>query len=71
MSKRSKFFYVLFVLLFAVTSLAGGAFAAVQMAAHDMGFTNSAFHMNDSVGSPAYSIAGECDMASGCGFGSG
>jgi hypothetical protein len=67
MSTRSKIVYLFVALIFVFTSLAGGAFAAVQMAAHDV---NVGFHVQDA-GSPAYSIAGDCDMAMSCGSGSG
>lgn len=71
MSTRSKIVYLIVVLLFVFTSLAGGAFAAVQMAAHDLNQSDVGFHLDGSLGSPAYSIAGECDMAPSCGSGSG
>jgi hypothetical protein len=72
MSTRSKIVYLLVALLFVFTSLAGGAFAAVEMAAHNLHDSDAAFHLNGSVSAPSYSIAkGECDMIPGCGSGSG
>jgi hypothetical protein len=72
MSTRSKIVYVLLVLVFAFTSLAAGAFAAVETAAFDFNHGDSAVHFEMNPGTPAYSIAvGECDMGSGCGYGSG
>lgn len=71
MSKRSKLVYLIIALLFIFTSLAGGTFAAVQMAAIDSYQLDVGFHLDGSLGSPAYSIAGDCDMAAGCGIGSG
>ena len=71
MSTRSKIVYLLVALVFVFTSLAGGAFAAVQTAAHDLHQSDAAFHVDGSLGSPAYSIAGDCDMTPGCGSGSG
>lgn len=71
MSTRSKIVYLFVVLLFAVSTLAGAAFSAVQSAAHDLHQSDSAFHIDGSLGAPAYSIAGECDMAPACGGGSG
>lgn len=71
MSTRSKLVYLIVALIFVFTSLAGGAFAAVQMAAHDLSNSGTVFHIDGSSGSPAFSIAGECDMAGSCGSGSG
>lgn len=71
MSKRSKFVYLLVTLLFVFMSLAGGAFAAVQISANDFGHSDVGFHLGDSLNSPAYSIAGDCDMAPACGNGGG
>jgi hypothetical protein len=71
MSTRSKIVYLLVVLIFAFTSLAAGAFAAVQTAAHDLQQSDSAYHLDGSSGVPAYSIAGDCDSAPACSTGSG
>jgi hypothetical protein len=71
MSKRSKLVCLIVALLFIFTSLAGGAFAAVQIVAIDSDQSDVGFHLDGSLGTPAYSIAGDCDMAAGCGIGSG
>jgi len=71
MSKRSKILYLIVTLLFIFTSLAGGALAVVQMTANDLNPSNIGSHLGDLLGSSAYSIAGECDMACGSGSGSG
>jgi hypothetical protein len=71
MSTRSKLVYLIVALIFVFTSLAGGAFAAVQMAAHDLPGAGTVFNIDGGSGTPAFSIAGDCDMAGGCGSGSG
>ncbi|MFZ0548615.1 MAG: hypothetical protein WAM60_24410 [Candidatus Promineifilaceae bacterium] len=71
MSTRAKIVHILVVLIFVVTSVVAGAFAVVHTGAHDLSTTGTAFHVDGSVGGPAYSIAGHCDMAAGCGAGSG
>ena len=70
MSNRSKIVYLLLALLFVFTSLAGSAFAAVQMAAVDFNQSDIGFHLDGSLDGPS-SIAGRCDMAGPCGGGSG
>lgn len=64
MSTRSKIVYLLVTLVFVFTSLAGGAFAAVRIAAHDLNQTDVGFHHRGTLDSPAYSIAGDCDTSS-------
>lgn len=71
MSKGSKIVCLIVTLLFIFVSLAGGAFAAVQTAAHDSNLTETGFHIDGSSGSPAYIIAGDCDAGMSCGAGSG
>jgi hypothetical protein len=71
MSTRSRIIYILVVLIFAFTSLAAGAFSAVQTAAHDLHQSDSAYYIDSSVGHPAYSIAGDCDGAPACSNGGG
>lgn len=71
MSKGSKIVYLIVTLLFIFVSLAGGAFVAVEMTAHDSNLIETGFHVNGSGGSPAYSIAGDCDAGMACGSGSG
>jgi hypothetical protein len=71
MSTRSKFFYVLFVLIFAFTSLAAGAFAGVQHSAAHNGQLDTAYHVDSASGGPSFSIAGHCDIAPACGSGGG
>ena len=71
MSTRSRIIYILVVLIFAFTSLAAGAFAAVQTVFHDLQQSDAAYHIDGSLGLPAYSIAGECDASPACSSGSG
>lgn len=71
MSTRSRIIYLLVVLIFAFTSLAAGAFAAAQTAAHELQQSDTVYHLNGSLGVPAYSIAGDCDGAPACSSGSG
>ena len=68
MSTRSKIVFLVVALVLVFTALAGGAYAAVQMAAHDVNHSVG-FHVDSS--SPASILAGHCDMAMSCGSGSG
>lgn len=71
MSTRSRIIYILVVLIFAFTSLAAGAFSAIQTAAHDLQQSDAAYHLDGALGVPAYSIAGDCDGIPACSTGSG
>lgn len=71
MSTKSKFFYVLFVLIFAFTSLAAGAFAGVQHSVAQNSQSGTAYHADGLSDGASFTIAGVCDMAPICGSGGG
>jgi hypothetical protein len=71
MSTRSKIVCLLVVLIFAFTSLAVGAFAGVQTAAHDLGQSDTAYHLSNPLNGAGTSIAGHCDMSPSCSSGGG
>lgn len=70
MSVKSKFVYLLLVLIFAFTSLAAGAVVSVELAAHDA-YSDTAYHVNTEWSGPSFVIAGECDAGPTCGGGGG
>ncbi len=70
MSTRSKIIFLLLVLVFAFSSLAVGVITGTQLAAHDMGQFDAAYHP-DSLNGAIFTLAGHCDAAPSCSSGSG